>query len=107
MSRGMKRAEMPPNSAAAVRALRACREAMHEVHRTVRPMNPVYLAASAVTKAIDGLAHLLTGDPEYFWTRGHANGSDLTREDDKLAREKGEKPGGGSLRRTRRATRRG
>ena len=92
MAQRFKRSEMPPNPAAAVRAMRACREAMIEVHRNVNPNGPVYMAASAVTKAIDGLAMLLTGDPEYFWRPYHSNGTDPTPEADKRAREAGEKP---------------
>ena len=82
---------MPPDPAATMRALRGCRDAMIEVCRCVKPMGPVYHAASMVISAIDAMATLLTGERFYFSIGGSSarEGDTLA---DQLARERGEKP---------------
>jgi hypothetical protein len=35
----------------------------------IRINGPVYVAANAVVAAIDALAALLTGDPQFFWNK--------------------------------------
>ena len=49
--------------------LRACRRVMIQISCKVTINGPVYLAADAVMRAIDGLAAELTGDREYFWLK--------------------------------------
>ena len=81
--------EMPYDPASVVRDLRAFRKAMNDLSRTVIPFGTVYKAAHVITAGIDGLAAVLTGDPEYFWDGGTSFDNGLH---DKLARESGEKP---------------
>jgi hypothetical protein len=61
---------MPPDRGAILDALGACRTAMIlGVQSRVRINGPVYVASNAVVTAIDALAALLTGDPQYFWNK--------------------------------------
>ena len=90
-SRRTRRSDMPIDPAATMRALRVCRDAMIEVCRCVKPMGPVYHAASMVISAIDAMATLLTGERFYF-SIGGSSASDGERQSDRLARERGEKP---------------
>lgn len=91
--RRTRRSDMPTDPATTVRALRACREAMIEVCRCVKPMGPVYHAASMVISAIDAMATLLTGERFYFSAEGSSapeGARQLTEA--RMARERGEKP---------------
>ena len=92
-SRPATRSEMPPDPAAAIRALRTCRAAMVDVCSRVKANGPVYHGASMVMAAIDAFAALLTGQRYYFSADG-STASDARREQlqDQAAREKGEKP---------------
>lgn len=51
-------------------ALGACRHAITSEmsHMTINGV--LYCSASTAVAAIDGLAHLLTGQHEYFWEKG-------------------------------------
>ncbi len=91
MVRRTGRSDMPPDPAAAVRAMRVCRDAMTEVCRCVKPMGPAYHAASMVISAIDAMATFLTGERYYFSAHGSAIG-DASQEQDARARKSGEKP---------------
>ena len=87
------RSEVPKDPAAAVRALRACRDAMIEVCRCVKPMGPVYHGASMVIAAIDALATLLTGQRYYFSAHGSTAGAARRQQTEEMqAQERGEKP---------------
>ncbi|ACK51704.1 hypothetical protein Msil_2785 [Methylocella silvestris BL2] len=93
MSRRPYRPEMPDDLAAAVRALRACREAMIGISNRVRMNGPVSQQAHVVLAAIDALAAELTGDREYFWSIGSgATEGQCKAKDEKAARERGEIP---------------
>ena len=74
------RADMPPDPAAVVRALRACRDSMLEVQSRVRPTGPVYHGAAMVISAVDGFATVLTGERHYFSIDGSVS-SDRHRSD--------------------------
>ena len=84
---------MPPDPAAAIRALRTCRAAMVDICGRVKPMGPVYHGASMVMAAIDAFATLLTGQRYYFSADG-STASESRREElqDRAAREAGDKP---------------
>jgi hypothetical protein len=70
MSRRLQRTDMPPDRSAILDALGACRTAtILGVQSKVRINRPVYVAANAVVTAIDALAALLTGDPQFFWDK--------------------------------------
>lgn len=66
MARRTKRSDMPNDTAATIRALGGCRQAMIDVLRVVKPMGPAYHAASMVISAIDGFATFLTGQRYHF-----------------------------------------
>lgn len=66
----LSRSDWPPRPDAVLNALRICRDAMVDVHSNVKINGPVYHAASMVRAAIDAMATLLTGDPQYFWAQG-------------------------------------
>jgi hypothetical protein len=91
MSTRMQRSEMPSDPAAAVRALRACRDAMIRIMIEVRIGSPSYEDAYRVLMAIHALADGLTGIPDYFHQPG-AGATDGERhvEAEKAARERGE-----------------
>ncbi len=105
----MTRADMPPDPAAVIRALRTCRETMQQVQRRVRPSGPVYhgallllrrrLAAEArrtaamVIASVDAFATLLTGERYYFSAEGSvAAEARRTALREQAAWERGEKP---------------
>ena len=70
MARRSQRSDLPPDRGALIDSLGACRRAMIlGVQSKVRINGPVYVAANAVVAAIDALAALLTGDPQFFWNK--------------------------------------
>ncbi len=74
------RADIPPDPAGVVRALRACRDSMLEVQSRVRPTGPVYHGAAMVISAIDGFATVLTGECHHF-SIGGSVATDPRRDD--------------------------
>jgi hypothetical protein len=70
MTRRTSRAEMPPDPASVIHALRPCREAMIGVQGKVKINGPVYHGAAMVIAAIDAMATLLTGHRYYFAIEG-------------------------------------
>lgn len=79
----LSRSDWPPKPDAVLNALLICRDAMTDVHSKVKINGPVYHAASMVCAAIDAMATLVTGDPQYFW----AQGSIMTDQQRKAAAE--------------------
>lgn len=53
----------------ALETLSVARTGCIEVRRKARINSPEYQAAGDIIEAIDRLAELLTGDPEYFWIK--------------------------------------
>lgn len=92
MVRRTTRSELPRDPASALRALRVCRDAMVEVCKCVTPMGLTYRAASLVIAAIDAMATLLTGDRYYFFPIGSGATAQNAVDQEKLAKERGEKP---------------
>lgn len=68
--RGHRSAQLPRDPARLLRALRACRHAVIEATGEVRIGGALHIAGGALTGAIDALAKILTGSPEYFWGNG-------------------------------------
>jgi hypothetical protein len=86
MPRRFQRSDVPPDEGAILDALGICRKVMVGALSKVRINGPVYVAAAAVIKAIDGLAAALTGDPQFFWDKGSA----MTAQQRELAARKGD-----------------
>ena len=74
-----KRPETLSEKRPALDAMGRCRHAMIVVCGKVKIGSPTYFAAHAVTKAIDAMAGLLTGDPTYYHEGGVTPGSDQTK----------------------------
>ena len=89
----MTRADMPPDPAAVIRALRSCRETMLQVQGRVRPTGPVYHGAAMVIASADAFATLLTGERYYFSSEG-STAAEQRREvlREQAAWERGETP---------------
>jgi hypothetical protein len=77
--RGPRRTDLPSDPARLLRALRTCRDAMGDAHRHVLIGGALYVAGHALTSAIDAVAKILTGDAEYFWSKGRPT-CDVQRE---------------------------
>lgn len=54
--------------------LKTARSAATQVHINTDFGSPLYCQASELTRAIDALAELLTGDPEHLWLKPHSSG---------------------------------
>ena len=67
---------------------------MIEARRHLTIGGPVYQATDVITKAIDAMAFLVTGDKEYFWDKGGGGATDAHRQAlaDQAARERGDMP---------------
>jgi hypothetical protein len=56
-----------------------CRRAILASHAKLRPGRPTYVLGSGVVTAIDKLAELLTGNPDYFHVEMHSTGQHVRR----------------------------
>ena len=67
-----RRSDDPASYSGLLASLGDARQALTRAQASMVINGPLYLAASAVTREIDGVALILTGDREHYWLRAHA-----------------------------------
>lgn len=64
--------EIHEKTAVALARMKACRQAVLDLGAAYGPRSGVYRESYHLTKLIDQVAEMLTGDKEYFHTKPHS-----------------------------------